>query len=353
MTRKPYRMVTGVGSFPFKKEDEALELIFKNMPLIPHWPQLPSIGNSEGFVEQYLYPLIKIEVLKYKKEGSPFFDTENLSFIENITEFYDLYLRAKEGEIEAADCFTMPHKYASGFYTFVNKLKKEGTGNAVFLKGQISGPVTVGLKLTNEKQLPSFYHQQLRDMLVKTLELQLEWQIKEMSQFGLPLIIFIDDPGICFFGQASYVGLSREDIKESLKELIEAAHNHQVLVGVHVCSGIDWSILTELDVDIINIDAVNYFDSLLVYTDSLKDFINRGGIVAWGVVPTDIRILSENKDTIFKRLSSCLENFIKKGLPEEALKKQLMVTPSCGTGVLSRELTEKIYALTGEIQLYL
>ncbi|RQD76534.1 MAG: hypothetical protein D5R97_04310 [Candidatus Syntrophonatronum acetioxidans] len=348
--KKPYRMATGVGSFPHKKVDEALDLIFTHLPLIPHWPQLPALSDSEGFVEQYLHPLVKIGAIKYKEQGSPYFDSENSSFLDILTKFYELYLKAKDNEKEAGEHFVMSSKFASGFHSFTERLEKEGTGPALFLKGQISGPVTVGLRLTDGKRQPSFYRQELRDLLTNTLELQLDWQIKELKKFGLPVIIFIDDPGLCFFGQASYIGLSREEIQESLRTLVETIHGLDALAGVHVCSGIDWNILTELQVDIINVDAVKYFEPLLVYIDTFKEFYEKGGLMAWGVIPTDQRIEEENKETVLERLHNCLDTLSQKGIPRSQLEEQLMITPSCGTGTLTRELGEKIYAILGEIQ---
>lgn len=348
--KKPYRMATGVGSFPHTRVDEALDLIFTHMPFIPHWPQLPALSKSEGFVEQYLHPLVKIGAIKYKDQGSPFFDTENSSFLDILAEFYELYFKAREDEKEAREYFVMSSKFASGFHSFIERLEKEGTGQAVYLKGQISGPVTTGLRLTDGKGQSSFYREELRDMLTKTLELQLEWQIKELKKFGLPVIIFVDDPGLCYYGLAAYVGLSRGEILESLQVMIDTVHNLDALIGFHVCSGIDWNLLTELEVDILNLDAVKYFESLLVYTESIKEFYQKGGIIAWGIVPTDESIEGEDTSTVITHLKDCLDNLERKGIPRERLEKQLMITPSCGTGTLTRELSEKIYAIMGKIQ---
>lgn len=347
---KPYRTATGIGSLPYTDEDQALTLIFNNLPTVPHWPQLPNLGKTEGIIEQFLFPLIKTKVIKYNEKGNPFFDTGNISFSENTADFYNLYLAAQEQDPEAEKLFTMHPQYASGYYAFIKKIKLQGSGEAKFLKGQISGPITVGLKLTDDRLQPSFYKEELRDMLVRTLEMQLIQQVKELQQFHLPVIIFIDDPGLCFFGQAPYIGLSKNHIVESLSSLVDSLHNLGGLAGVHVCSGIDWSLLTEAGVDIINLDAVSYFDSLLVYTDPLQDFIKQGGIIAWGIVPTLESILLENAEKILKRLENCLNTLVRKGFSETLLREQLMITPSCGTGILSPELAEKIYALTGEVQ---
>ena len=347
---KPFRTATGIGSLPYTDEGRALDLIFNHMPTVPHWPQLPNLGRTEGFVEQFLYPLVKTGVLTQNEKGSNFFDTGNSSFTENTVQFYNLYFAAQEHNLDAEKQFTMHPRYASGYYAFINRIKRQGPGKAKFLKGQVSGPVTVGVKLTDENLQPSFYKEELRDIVVRTLEMQMIQQVKELRQFQMPVIIFIDDPGLCFFGQAPYIGLNKNDIIESLSLMVDSLHNLGSYAGVHVCSGIDWSLLTESGVDIINLDAVNYFDSLLVYTDLLQDFIKRGGIIAWGIVPTLELTFRENSSSIIKQLGECLNTLVRKGISEAMLREQLMITPSCGTGTLSPELAEKIYVLTGEVE---
>lgn len=347
---KPYRLATGIGSLPFTDQNQAISLIFKYMPSVPHWPQLPNLGKFEGIIEQFLFPLIKTGVIRYNEKGNPFFDTGNPSFTDNTADFYNLYLAAGENNPQAEKQFTMHPKYASGYYAFIKRLKQQGIGEAKFIKGQISGPLSVGMKLTDADLQPSFYKDELRDIMVRTLEMQMIQQVKELHQFQLPVIIFIDDPGLCYFGQAPYIGLNRNHIVESFSIMVESIHKLGALVGVHVCSGIDWSILVEAGVDIINLDAVNYFDSLLVYTESLQEFLKQGGIIAWGIVSTLEQSFSDDAKTVFNRLEKCLNTLVNKGFSETLLKKQLMITPSCGTGILSQELTEKIYALTGEVQ---
>lgn len=357
MNSKPFRMATGIGSLPFQEEGRALQLILDNLPLVPHWPQLPRLGPGQNFAEQFLGPLLKLEILKIKEGGSSFFDTGDPGFLNRMSDFFDLYYGAREesqGEGgDTLDLFAMPPGQASGFYAFRQKLQKEGTGGALFVKGQTSGPVSIGLKVTDASFQPSFYQEMLREMLVKTLEMQVEWQARLLRELGLPVIIFIDEPGICFYGQAFYIGLSRQDIKESLDTMVQAIHRQGALAGAHICSGIDWSILMEAGMDIINLDAVNYFDHLLVYKEQFQEYVEGGGIIAWGVVPSGEQVMGENRETVLRRLEEILTRLAGKGFPRDALERQLMVTPSCGTGTLTEEEAEKVYNLTGELQLYL
>ena len=63
MSFQPGGLATGIGSLPFLEPGEALELIWQYLPDIPHWPQLPQRGSSEGFVNQFLNPLVEAGLL--------------------------------------------------------------------------------------------------------------------------------------------------------------------------------------------------------------------------------------------------------------------------------------------------
>jgi hypothetical protein len=246
--------------------------------------------------------------------------------------------------------FAFPRSAADGLYSFLEQLTRRRAG-AAYLKGQLSGPVTLGLQLTDVSLQPAFYRDDLREMLVTNLSLQLRWQANMLAAAGLPVIIFIDDPAILCFGQSSFIGLSRKAIQDSLRTLADAAHQAGAVVGVHACAGVDWSILFELPFDIVNVDVYHYLPSLLVYTESFRHYLDRGGILAFGLVPTSAEVEQVTARALLLRLNEILETLGRKGLDSLKLSRQLMFTPSCGTGTLSAAQAEKVYALLQEISL--
>ena len=338
-------LATGIGSLPHQEAKAALDIIFRHLPEIPHWPQLPAAGEEEGFIRQYLRPLLERQLVVEAPSRSPYFATNATDWLERLTAFYSEVLA--EINPDASEDFGFPETAATGFYAFLSHHHHQPS--ALYLKGQLVGPVTMGFQVTDDKLQPSFYQDELRDVLVRTLALQVRWQARTLKAHGLPVILFIDDPGIYGYGQSTFVGLSRDAIQESLRPLIDAAHQEGVSVGIHACAGLDWSLLFDLPFDIVNIDVYHYFTSLLLYAAEFNQFLSRGGALAWGLVPTSEQIEQETPETLLVRLEEYFSLLVKKGVDSEMMRKQLLFTPSCGTGTLSKQQAGKVYDLLQQI----
>lgn len=348
MAFKPGGMATGIGSMPFVEPEEALSLVFKNLPLAPHWPQLPRRGEAEGFVYQFLNPLVEMGLLV--KEGDKiYFNTQDDSWPGRMTEFYSSYLAAEEGDADALERFAVPYDSAVGFYAFIDELREKGAGRAQYLKGHEAGPLTVGFQLKDAQGRLAYYEDQLRDILVKTLAMHARWQTKTLGQFGLPVIFFVDEPGISVYGKSTHITVTREMILEDLNAIAGAVHAARGIPGVHSCDAIDWSLLFESEMEIVNLDVYNYGNSLIPTAKELKQYLERGGVMAWGMAPTTEKSFAETAETLLARLDELWRELEKRGIKRSVLKQQSLITPACGTGLLEPELAEQIYRLTREI----
>lgn len=338
--------LTGIGSMPFRDVETALNLIFKFMPAGPHWPQLPQLNAQEGFIQQYLQPLLCMEMLYLDKNKVLRFKDGEEDWLDKVTKFYQLYLDTEDGQNETGSLshFAFPEETARGFYGFVNK--NLSSVKPFFVKGQVSGPVSVGLQVMAADGVPAFYRDDLRDILVKTLALSALWQAKVLQGQKVPVLIFIDEPGLYAYGQSTTVALSRTAITAALQEIIALLKKSGVLVGVHCCTGIDWSILFELPLDVVSFDAFHYFDSLLVYTSFLKDFLGRGRILGWGLVPTSPEIDKHDAASLYRLWQEQVSILTRKGIPGELLKKNFLLTPSCGAGTLEDNQASLVYETT-------
>ncbi|MTI85258.1 MAG: hypothetical protein FH756_15510 [Firmicutes bacterium] len=348
MNFKPGGMATGIGSMPFLEPDNALSLIFENLPEAPHWPQLPRRGEAEGFVYQFLNPLVEMGLL-VKDGGKTYFNTLDNDWADRMTEFYSTYLAAEEGDVQALERFAVPSDSAVGLYSFINRLKESGTGQARYLKGQEAGPLTIGFQLKDAEGRFSYYEDQLRDILVKTLAMHARWQTKTLSQFGLPVIFFVDEPGIGVYGKGTHITVTREMILADMNAIAGAVHAANGLPGVHSCDAIDWSLLFESDMDIVNLDVYNFASSLIPTAKELKQYLKRGGIMAWGMAPTTDDAFNETAETLLDRLYDIWAELEKRGIDRGLLKEQSLITPACGAGLLEEKLTQQIYRLTREI----
>ncbi len=345
MKEELHRKVTAIGSLPHREVSEAMKLIAGNLEHVPHWPQLPYRSSKEGFINQYLNPMLEQELISFR-EGKIFFNDSEPGWEKKIMGYYEKVLKVQETE-SGYDVFAFPREAAAGFYEF---LENPVTGPATrMVKGQVSGPLSVGLQITDSKGNPSFYNEQLREITVKTLALNAAWQIKKLEQLDYPVMIFMDDPGIYSYGTSSYVGLDKGDVQDSLEEIALAVKKEGAVAGMHSCAGVDWSIPLEIQLDVVNFDAYDYFTSMLVYVDNLVSFFEKGGILAWGMVPTSDSIEGEDSSSLLKLLEERMDTLSEKGVSLEKLKEQMILTPSCGAGTLSEEQAQKVYRVLGEM----
>lgn len=345
---KPAGLLTGIGSMPYTEPVEALSLVFGNMPEIPHWPQMPRRGSKEGFVFQFLTPLVRTGLIRTAGDRA-FFETDTPRWGERMAEFYTTYLAAVEGDSQALEAFSLPEESAAGFYAFLDYVMEKGPGEALYFKGHLAGPLTVGFNLKDSGGRLAYYEDQLRDLLVKTLAMHSRWQAVRLAGLGRPAIIFVDEPGISVYGKSDYITVTREMIKKDLNEIFDQIHAAGALAGAHSCDAIDWSILYQCNLEIVNLDAYNFGDSLIPFAAELKDFILRGGVLAQGIVPTTEKAFEETGESLVKKLEEMWEKLRTRGVPGRQLLDQTLITPACGTGLLDPELAVRIYRLAREV----
>jgi methionine synthase II (cobalamin-independent) len=330
-------ITTGIGSFPHRDEREAFRLIFKNFPEIPFWPQLPKRSFLEGMVVQYSegFPALRWN----ENEQRVWVDTSH-GFDKEIERFYQ---HLEEGELKP---FEITKDFARGL-RILNDLTSEDQRKEIkYIKGQIAGPITFGLALTDLEGKSIFYDPTLRDILIKHLSMKARWMEKRFNDLfpGIPTIIFFDEPSLSSFGSA-FSGLNREDVVHSLNECFEAVKGFR---GVHCCGNTDWSVLLSTNLNILSFDAYGYLETLSLYPKDLKAFLERGGILAWGIVPTSEAVMKEEANSLVKRFKEGVETLSKKGI-DQTLLQRAIITPSCGTASLSIPLAERVCQLTAEV----
>jgi methionine synthase II (cobalamin-independent) len=285
------------------------------------------------------------------EEDKMFVDTAAADYDNQLLVFYEEYMAVLEGNANLNQTrFALDDAAAAGFDTLLERLNKSPL-TPVAVKGQVTGPVTFCTGVHDENKNAIFYNDQLRDAAVKLLALKAAWQVRQLSTFDCPVIIFCDEPALAGYGTSEFISISRDDTMACLDEVIEAIHSEGGLAGVHVCANTDWSLVLESAVDIVNFDAYSYFDRFILYPDQIKKFLNSGKILAWGIVPTG-NIEDIEKETGESLLGQWIEEariIEELGIARSTIFAQSLITPSCGAGSLPFELANKVLRLTGEI----
>ena len=164
------------------------------------------------------------------------------------------------------------------------------------------------------------------------------------------MIAFIDEPILSAYGSSAYVGISESDVHNVLREPIEAIAAEGAISAIHVCGNSDWGVVVRSGIGILNFDAYGYGYSVSLYSDDLMNFIDRGGNLAWGIVPTSEAVRDETPDTLAAKLSESFGQLRAKGFSESLLEERCLLTPSCGTGSLSVDDTRRVFDLLHELR---
>jgi hypothetical protein len=333
-----------MGSLPVTDHNEAVDIILKYIDSIPVWPQLPCYAE-ERLLAQYADGLPGIVT---DPEGNISFDTASPEFDQEMLAFFEKYLEITEGGGEIAGSgLDFSEKSGRGLQALLSRLGQEG--NRPFaVKGQVTGPFTMLTGIKDQDGKMAWFNPVLREVVNKSIEIKTQYQIELLKRHSDNVIIFLDEPALSGFGSSAMVGIPREDTVKDISDAVNAVHKAGGIAGVHVCANTDWSLLLETPVDILSFDAYGFFDRIMLFRDGLIKFIEAGNTIAWGVVPTLNRedLESADSDAIRKLWNNCVKEF---GAEPELVRKQAIITPSCGTGLLSRGLSIKAIELTREL----
>ena len=324
--------------------DKAFDLVMAYSPVIPNWSQMSGGGKREGMVAQFAPGLPGLK----RRQGSLYVDNTDAAFQDEMLRFYETYLNAASRSKGLDDAlFALSAEAARGFFAFMERLGRLSEAPRA-IKGQITGPFTLGTVIKDPSGIAIFHDDVLRDMIVKLLSMKARWQVEQLTTKGFPVIFFIDEPALAGFGTSEFISISREVILDCFSELIDAVHHAGGLAGIHVCANTDWSMLMESGADLISFDAYTYFDRLILYQNALDDFMKAGKYLAWGIVPTartdDIE--RETVSSLTEQFRCKTENVFALGLDPSIVLRQSFITPSCGTGALTPGHAEKVLRLT-------
>ena len=189
-------------------------------------------------------------------------------------------------------------------------------------------------------------------MLLKIIASKARWQEKEFRKLApeAETLIFFDEPFLSSYGSIS-MNLGKEEIIDCLNKAISALKG---LSGIHICGATDWSIIMETGIKVIHFDAYRFFPNILAYAPELKYFLTNGGILGWGIVPSEEEFLNvETTSNLIANLEEKIGLLVKEGIPEEVILKNSLLSQSCGLASISEELAEKALRLTCELALIL
>lgn len=336
-----------IGSLPHNTVESAMEVVKKDFSEIPFYPQLSNINRNEDMTIQFL-------------EGLPSFlpsnesfeiDTESEKFFEDLESFFTDYEEIiADTDTEILEKYAISKEFSSTFPEFEKIIKNT---KPQYAKAQIIGPFTLAAMLTDQNGINAIFDETLREIVVKLLTLKVLWQIKHIKQANpttIP-IIFMDEPTLSQLGTSAYLTISEKDVVDMLAEISEIIHQNGGISAIHCCGKCDWTILIKAKADIINFDAFAFSEHLGLFAQEIDKFLQDGGKLAWGLVPT-LAVEALKNITLadlIKDFGQGIKYLTNKGIDEKLIIDNSLITSSCGAGSLSVELAQKAMDLVFEL----
>lgn len=337
-----------IGSLPHNDLTKAMNVVKKDFPQIPFFPQLKNINKNEDMIIQFLEGLPSF--LPSKLENFTI-NSDSEEFFEDLETFFTDYEKiTSENNAEILEHYGISKNFSSSFEEFENIIK---TTKPQFAKGQIVGPFTLATTLQDNNGKAVIYDETLKDIIVKLLSLKALWQIKRIKKANPDTtpIIFMDEPSISQLGTSAYMTISEAEVIQMLKEISEIIKANGGISAIHCCGKCDWSIPMKAKIELLNPDAYTFAENFSIYYKVIENHLLSGGKIAWGLIPTlDVDAL---RGTTLKNLIEKFEQAVKyltnKRIDEKLIIDNSLITSSCGAGSLSIENAERAMDLVSEL----
>ncbi len=330
--------VTGIGSVPFTDADEACELILEHCPDIPYIPQLIKRDPRENMFLQFSENLPCV-IEDYEKKQVFFDESKNRG--KSLAEFYDYVVN------NCYEYFKISPEYLKGFYPMLEKSRSK---NNLFIKAQVTGPITYLIPLTKKDKQSMIFDDEFTEAITLGLAMKGLWQVQEIKKTGKTPVLFFDEPSLWGLGSA-YLAVSDERVAFLISSMIDFIREREdnLLLGIHCCGNTNWKILFESGIDIVSFDSYSFGDKLALYPEEIKEFLKKGGFLAFGIVPLLEYKEGVSEDELYKKFISILESFEEKGIGRDLLLKNIILTPACGLGPMSEPDAKRVLELTSSL----
>ena len=308
-------IATAIGSLPHPDAPHAAALMLRTMPDLPAAPQLPCRSPLEGMLAQWLRALPEVDVASDAR----------------MTLQTDIDPSAPLN----TELDSLAHGGLLGFLDLAASQPRVPSA----IKLQLSGPLTLGLAMI-ELGAP------IDLAFARATRCAIEWshRLVQVVQERLPntnVVLFFDEPGLVHWTTDEPV----LDVEDASDILSSALTTPDCVAGVHVCGAGALDVALAAGPDIVGIEVD---DRWLDHAVALARFLDGGGFIAWGAVPTD-RPCGELVGPLFKTLAALWCELTKRGCDPVLLRQQAMVTPSCGLALHGATQAERVLRLTREL----
>jgi len=307
----------GIGSLPHRDAEAAAAFALAEFD-VATIPTLPARSPAEGMIAQAIGGLPGVSFGQY---GS--FAIDPIGLVADAAITTDL----------GADAFVA----LRAFLDLARKVHLDGDP----VKWQFVGPVTLGVAL----QRAGLRTAEAFDIAADAVRHHVS-QIAAAVADALPnspQLMMLDEPRLIELMEPEFP--IPPDVAVDRISTAMAAVGPHAAVGVHCCGDADIATMLEAGPQVI---SVPLSERLVDYAGYIGRFIESGGVVAWGVLPSS-GPMTIKPDRYWRAVSDVWCMLVERGVDAGALRRQSLITPECGLSQHQVSTARRVARLTAEV----
>ncbi len=300
-------LTTAMAVMPHTDVERALEAALSLD--IPFWPQLP---NTSYFEDMYVqasehFPGICLDI-----------QNRRLSF---STEKFIAELEETLAHFEEPDYFDVSPDYSAVYRRFLQLDLRDRPA----IRGQLEGPISFGFNVLDENDRPILFNDTVRPFMLEFMAKRINVQLQKLKERNANAFMFVDEPGMQFLFSA-LAGYGDIKAKADLDQFFAMVERPR---GIHLCGNPDWDFLLGLDLDVLSLDVYTNAQIFSAYAASIRKFLDRGGTIVWGIVPTGVEAFEkENFQSLVSQIESVWRVLRDKGIDFDLLLSRSLLSPA-------------------------
>ena len=327
-------LTTAMAVMPHTDVDRALQVALSLD--IPFWPQLPLYSYYEDMYVQASehFPGIVL-------------DMENRTLRFSMEKFM-VELEEAMAHFEEPEYFDVSQQYSVVYHRFLQLELSDRPA----IRGQLEGPISFGFNVVDQDDRPILFDDTVRPFMFEFMAKRINVQLEKLKAKNPNAFMFVDEPGLQFLFSAmsGYNDVAAHKDMEQFFSMITRPR------GIHLCGNPDWDFLLSLDLDILSLDVYSNGEVFVNYFSAIKRFLDRGGVLVWGLVPTNFEPFEkENIQSLESLLEEIWASLCAKGLDMDFLLSRSLLSPAtcCLVNPDKEKTVEKAFVMIKELSLRL
>ncbi|MFH0813487.1 MAG: hypothetical protein V2A69_11720 [Pseudomonadota bacterium] len=300
-------LTTAMAVMPHRDVDRALQMALSLD--VPFWPQLPLLSYYEDMYVQAAehFPGILLDLENRKIHFS--------------MEIFLTELEEALANFDTSEYFDISDSYSAVYKRFLELDLSERPA----IRGQLEGPISFGFNVLDQDGRPILFNDTVRPFMMEFMAKRVNVQLRRLKERNRNAFMYVDEPGLQFIFSAM-TGYSDQAARIDMEAFFSMIERPR---GIHLCGNPDWDFLLALDLDILSLDVYTHGEVFAAYAPSIRRFLDRGGTLVWGIVPTNVEPFQrENLTSVEERLVTIWVTLERGGIDREFLLSRSMLSPA-------------------------